>query len=131
MKARDQLAQVLVGHLLRDAQGLAAQEALHRLLERPSGESLREAEKHFASISPWLRCEPKTKSSGLEARALADRSRLLARRKVGGAAVVVLDPVPRSLGLDRVEHGLELADVDHVGPQGSRPSAPKRASSAL
>ena len=44
----------------------------------------------------------------------ADRRRFLADREVGRAAVVVLDAFVDAFLLDAVEHGLELADGDHV-----------------
>ncbi len=72
------------------------------------------AERHLAMISPWLRWEPKMKSSTPSVQALAHHGRLLSDGQVRGPQVVVGDPLVGALRLDGVEHGLELADHDHV-----------------
>ena len=46
--------------------------------------------------------------------ALAHHGGLLPDGQVRGPEVIVGDPLVGALGLDRVEHGLELADHDHV-----------------
>ena len=74
------------------------------------------AEKPLARISPWLRCEPKMWSSGVEREGHADGRRFLADREVRRAGVVVGDALVGALGLDLVEDGLELANRAHVAP---------------
>jgi len=81
---------------------------------RSAASSLREAEKHLARISPWLRWGPEDEVLDPQLGGLADDGRLLADAEVGGAAVVVLHAIPRTGGLDRVEHGLEAPHGDHV-----------------
>ena len=50
----------------------------------------------------------------VEEKGLAHGRGLLADREVRRAPVVVLDALVRAAQLDLVQHGLELADEDHV-----------------
>ena len=72
------------------------------------------AERHLAMISPWLRWEPKMRSSMPRVMHWPDHRGFLPDGKVGGPEVIVGDPLVGALGLDGVEHGLELADDHHV-----------------
>ena len=70
---------------------------------------------HLARISPWLRWEPKIRSSGSERQAQSHHRRLLTDRQVRGAGVLILDAAERALRLDVAEHAFEGPDRHHVG----------------
>ena len=90
----DELAEVLVRHLLGDAQGLAVEEGLHRLLHVRGGQLARGGEALGEDLAVAA-VGAEDEVLRVEARALADGRGLLACRKVGRAAVVVLDPRSR------------------------------------
>ncbi len=116
----DELRVVLVRNLLGYPEGLAAPESLHGPLHRVGRQLARGGEALGQDLAvAAVRAEDEVVR--LEAGALADRGGLLAGGKVGGAAMVVLDAVPGALGLDLVQHGLELAHSDHVGPYRHEP----------
>ena len=97
MKSSARSSGRLVRHLLGDAQGLAAEEALHdrdELLLRKLARG-REALGEDLAVAA-VRAEDEVLR--LEARALAHRRGLLADGQVGRALVVVLDAVPGALG---------------------------------
>ena len=78
------------------------------------GSSLRAAENALGEDLAVAAVRAEDEVVDAELDGLADGRGLLAHRQVGRAHVVVLDALPAAGDLDGVEHGLELADRDHV-----------------
>jgi hypothetical protein len=75
-------------------------------------------------ISPWLTGGCRRRGPRrIEVEALAHGRAFLPDREVGGTGVLVLDAFVRAELLDLVQHGLELADHDHVAVD---PQEPRR-----
>ena len=108
-----QVGGAVVADLLGEGERLTVEERLHDVLDLRGVELAGRGEALGEDLAvAAVRAEQEVLR--VELRGLADDGRLLPDREVCGAAVVVLDAVPRAGGLDRVEHGLELPHGDHV-----------------
>ena len=102
-----------VGELLDDAQRRAVHVALHDRGQRVVAQLLdgREALGQDLAVAA-MRAEDEV--VGRQVVGLSDHRRLLADGEMGRATMVVFDALVDALFLDAVEHGLELANDDHV-----------------